>query len=229
MHFLGGWRNGSSEVSWPQRNDADSAADFSNSPLDRERSSIIRWSGIQEFLEGARSDTLVIFDAVYHACSKMTRREGVLELIAASASHDQFQQLGRNNFTRALAQQLRMRATQSLRSPLSATEVHTKLLSAYSRIVRDTFSQGRLLDSPMPLHLQMSGNSKLPSITLYPLEAGRSRTPGFSPDAAGGYQLTLSIRLTDENLDTDSWGEWLRMMPDGVKDVKVAGPYATFR
>ncbi|KAK6065053.1 hypothetical protein SCUP234_12766 [Seiridium cupressi] len=199
------------------------------SPLDHERSSIIRWSGIQEFLEGARSDTLVIFDAVYHASSKMTRREGVLELIAASASEEHLRFLGRNTFTRALVQQLRARVAQRFPNALSAAEMHIKVLSAYSKIVQEKQSEGQLSNMPIPLHLQMSGNSKLPSITLYPQQAHPPLTPSFNPEAPGGHHLTLSIRVADENLDTDSWVEWLRMMPDGVKDVKVAGPFSTFR
>jgi hypothetical protein len=170
-----------------------------------------------------------MFDAVYYASSKMARREGVLELIAASASEEQLKILGRNTFTRLLVQQLRTRITQRLPNSLSAAELHTKVLSAYSKMMQEQQPQGQLLNGPIPLHLQMSGNSKLPSITLYPLQASRPPTRSFSPEGPGGYQLTLSIRVADENLDTESWAEWLRMMPDGVKDVKVAGPYNTFR
>lgn len=159
----------------------------------------------------------------------MNRRKGVLELVAASASEEHFRLLGRNNFTRAVVQQLRARASQRLSDSLSAAELHTKLVSAYLRIVQEKHSENRLLSAPIPLHLQMSGNSKLPSITLYPLHSGRPRTPSFGLDAPGGYQLTLSIRLSDENVDTERWSEWLRMMPDGVRDVKVVGPYSTFR
>jgi hypothetical protein len=199
------------------------------SPLDRDRSSIIRWSGIQGFLEGARCDTLIIFDAIYHASSKMTRREGVLELLAASADEDHFGVIGRNTFTKILAHQLRQRAAQRSFEPLSGAELHTRILSAYAKVVQDKHPDGQLAKVPIPLHLQMSGNSKLPSITLYPISNTRPRTPSFNPEGLGGYQLTLSIRLADENLDTNCWSEWLRMMPEGVKDVRVAGPYNTFR
>lgn len=180
-------------------------------------------------MEGARSDTLIIFDAVYYTCSKLTRREGVLELIAASTSEDHFQLLGRNTFTRALAQQLRLRMMQRSPNPLSTAEVYTKLLSAYPRIVQERYPERLLQNIPIPLHLQMSGNSKLPSITLYPLQSVRPHTPNLHTESSRGYQLTLSIRLSDDHLDIGSWSEWLRMMPDGIKDVKVAGPYNTFR
>ncbi|KAI1876163.1 hypothetical protein JX265_000587 [Neoarthrinium moseri] len=200
------------------------------SPNDREKASIIKWSGIQDFLEGACSDTLVIFDAAYHPSSKMTRQQGVLELIAASASEEHLHQLGRNTFSRALAQQLRTRASQRSPNVLSAAELYSKLLPAYTKIVQEHNSDGRAASVPMPLHLQMSGNPKLPSITLYPLQGARPRTPGFNSEVASGPQLTLSIRLTDDNLNIENWAEWLRMMPDGIKDVRVVeGPFRTFR
>jgi hypothetical protein len=39
--------------------------------------------------------------------------------------------------------------------------------------------------------------------------------------------LQMSIRLSDDNVDIDTWSEWLRLMPEGVKDVKVEGPFRT--
>ena len=83
------------------------------------------------------------------------------------------------------------------------------------------------LQLPSPLHMQTSGNARLPSILLAPL-APASPTRGgplFAQDP-NGPQVHLSIQLAnDEPLDMDSWTEWLRMMPDGIKDVKVEGPY----
>jgi hypothetical protein len=185
---------------------------------------VIRWSGIQEFLEGACSDTLIIFDAVFRPSPKVVRQKGVLELIAASASEEHYTLLGRNNFTRALTQQLRARTSQRLASPLSAADLHGRLLSAYPKIVQEKKPEGPIASLPLPLHLQVSGNPKLPSITLSPMQA-----VSHAPETPGGPQLMLSIRLADEHVNIDSWAEWLRMMPDDVKGVKVEGPYATFR
>lgn len=185
---------------------------------------MIRWSGIQEFLEGACSDTLIIFDAVYYPSSKVVRQKGVLELIASSASEDHYNLLGRNNLTRALAQQLHARAMLRLPHPLSAAELHGKLLSAYPKIIQEKSPEGPIASLPLPLHLQMSGNPRLPSITMYPVQAAN-----HAPETPGGHQLMLSIRLADEHVNIESWAEWLRMMPDGVKGVKVDGPYPTFR
>lgn len=200
-----------------------------SSPVDREGSSIIRWTGIQELLEGARSDALILFDAVYHTSSKLTRRRGALEVLAASASEEHYSLLGRHAFTRDFAQQMRIRLSQHISNPCSVAELHARLLSVYARAAQEKRSPGspRI---PIPLHLHISGDSRLPSITLSPLQGGRLRTPSFNSEALHtGYHLNLSIRLSDENIDTECWSEWLRMMPDGVKHVAVSGPYSTFR
>ncbi|KAI0126910.1 hypothetical protein BJ170DRAFT_423540 [Xylariales sp. AK1849] len=202
---------------------------FLASAVDREKVSTIRWSGVQQFLEDACSDILIIMDAVYHPSSKIVRQKGILELLAASASEEHFNLLGRNSFTRVLAEKLRARALQRLPNALSAAELHSKMLCVYPKMVQDRDPDGQAKGLPMPLHLQMTGNSKLPSITLAPSLPARARTPIFSLEAQSGPQLTLSIRLTEETLNIESWTEWLRLMPDGIKDVKVEGPYHTFR
>ncbi|KAK0630088.1 hypothetical protein B0T17DRAFT_589689 [Bombardia bombarda] len=168
-----------------------------------EPSSAIRWSGIQQILEGASSDTLIIMDAPYYPSSKLVRQEGVLELIAASASEDHVQFLDRSAFTRALTEQLRTRASQKFMSPLSAAELHAKLLSFYPKMIQDRNPEKEMVTSfPSPLHIQVSG----------------------------GTHLSLTFRLADDNVNLDSWVEWLRSMPEGIREVKVEGPYRnTFR
>ncbi|KAI1103436.1 hypothetical protein F4804DRAFT_352925 [Jackrogersella minutella] len=189
--------------------------------------STIRWSGIQQILEEARSDTLIIMDAAYYPSSKMVRQKGVLEVIAASSSEEYFDVLDRNSFTRTLADQLRTRATQRFTNPLSAAELHSKLLSVYPKIIQDKHPEkGVAISFPSPLHIQISGNSRLPSITLSPPQPPRTL---YSPDNHHGPQLTFSMRLTEEALNIENWAEWLRMMPEGIKDIKVEGPYNTFR
>ncbi|XXH03090.1 hypothetical protein Hte_009480 [Hypoxylon texense] len=200
---------------------------YYNGSRDRAKASTIRWSGIQQILEEARSDTLIIMDAAYYPSSKMVRQKGVLELIAASSSEDYFDVLDRNSFTRTLADQLRTRAAQRFPNFLSAAELHSKLLSIYPKIIRDKHPEkGLAISFPSPLHIQISGNSRLPSITLSPPQPTRTI---YSPENHHGPQLTLSMRLTEEVFNLENWAEWLRMMPEGIKDVKVEGPYTTFR
>ncbi|KAK8072571.1 hypothetical protein PG996_005919 [Apiospora saccharicola] len=197
---------------------------------DMERASSIRWNGLQQTLEEACSDTLVLIDAPFYPSFKMVRQKGVLEIIAASTSQDQYNLIGRNSFTRALTEQLRSRLNQRPLDALSAAEFHSKLLALYPRIVHERHhGLDAVTRTPSPLHLQMSGNWRLPSITLAPLQFTQPKPPLFSPEANGGPQLNLSIRLTDESLNIESWANWLRMLPEGIKDVKVEGPYHTFR
>jgi hypothetical protein len=169
-------------------------------------------------------------DAAYYPSSKMVRQQGVLELIAASVSEEHFKALDRSTFTRALTEQLKTRAGQSFNEPLSAAEIHSKLLSNYPKMIQDKHPEKETITSfPSPLHMQTSGNSRLPSILLAPIQAGFVRTSLPFVQDLGGPQLNLSIRLASDDIDVETWTEWLRMMPDGIKDVKVEGPYRAFR
>jgi len=179
-------------------------------------------------------------DSMYYPSTKIMRRNGVLELIAASAPDDYYNNLlERGIFTRALTEQLRSRAMHrylSHANAMSAAELHAKLLPIFPKLVSDRYPEKGLgnMSFPAPLHMQASGNARLPSITLSPLPLQLPKPqhlPGVDNNnnaGGGGPQLTLSIRLTDESLSLENWAEWFRMMPDGIRDVKVEGPY-TFR
>lgn len=170
-------------------------------------------------------------DAAYFPSSKMVRAHGVLELVAASASDHHMRMLGRATFTRALSEQLRARTTQQrFLDPFTASELHSRLLSAYPKITRDREPErDRVHSVPSPLHLRIAASSRLLPIVLVPMElegAGRLMRPLPFKEA----RINLAINLTDvEALSEDAWIEWLRMMPDGVRDVKLEGPYSAFR
>ncbi|PTB74028.1 hypothetical protein M440DRAFT_1404237 [Trichoderma longibrachiatum ATCC 18648] len=194
---------------------------------DPERASTIRWSGIQQILEEACSDTLIIMDAAYYPPARIVRQQGVLEIIAASLSEDHLTALDRCAFTLALAEQLRTRAARQ--TPLSVVELHSILMALYPKMARDPAPEREMVVSfPAPLHTMMSGNSRLPSIFLSPVQQSSPLRSSFSYENSP--QLHLAIKLNDENIDIDSWNEWLRMMPEGIKDIKIDGPFrATFR
>lgn len=154
----------------------------------------------------------------------MVRQKGVLELIAASVSEEHVSVLDRCAFTRALVEVLRTRATRS--NPLSAVELHSILLATYPKMIQDRNPEKETITSfPAPLHTMMSGNSRLPSVFLSPVYQNSPLRNSFSFENSP--QLHLSIKLHDDNVDIDSWNEWLRLMPDGIKDVKVDGPFRT--
>jgi hypothetical protein len=161
-------------------------------------------------------------DAAYYPSSKIVRQKGVLELLAASASEDHCSSLGRCAFTRVLSEILSTRAARS--TPLSVAELHALLLSQYPRIVRDGNPElERIVSFPVPLHTMMSGNPRLPSIFLSPLCHSSPLRTTFCYES--NPQLHLSIKLADDDVDVESWNEWLRLMPEGVKDVKIDGPF----
>lgn len=182
-------------------------------------------------LEDAVSDTLILMDAAYYPCSKMTRRNGVLELIAASAGESQSNALGRVSFTRALIDELQMRLSQKYRGPLStlsAAALHVRLLSAYPRILQEQNPEKEQLTSfPSPLHIQISENPRLPSILLAPSK----RPPPASPEMlAPGTQIHLTVQLSDSGVDKAGWTEWMRLLPESVQEVKCESPFRnTFR
>ncbi|KAL7897042.1 hypothetical protein HDV63DRAFT_395654 [Trichoderma sp. SZMC 28014] len=194
------------------------------SSKDVERASTIRWSGMQQILEEACADTLIIMDAAYFPPARIVRQQGVLEIIAASLSEDHLTALDRCAFTRALADQLRTRAARQ--TPLSVVELHSILLALYPKLARDRTPEREIITSfPAPLHTMMSGNSRLPSIFLSPVQQSSPLRSSFSYENSP--QLHLAIKLNDDNVDIDSWNEWLRMMPEGIKDIKIDGPFRT--
>jgi hypothetical protein len=188
--------------------------------------SVIRWSGIQSFFENARSDALLLMDCAHYPTHTASRRSGMLELIAASAGEDHVEHLGRSAFTRAVTDQLRKRAAQPYREPFSSAELHARLLSLYPEIIREQNPEKEaVVRFPTPLSMQISGTKTLPSILLAPLQHGEVPRPPSS-----GAQISITFRLTDDPFNMDSWAEWLRMMPGGITEARVDGPYRdTFR
>ncbi|OAR01072.1 hypothetical protein LLEC1_05466 [Akanthomyces lecanii] len=197
------------------------------SSRDAERASIVRWSTLQQPLEQASSDVLVIMDAAFYPCSRILRKQGIMEILGASISEDHLSSLGRCTFTKALAEQLRIRAGRA--KPLSVTELHAILLSAYPNLVQDRHPEDETAISfPTPFHMMVSGNSRLPSIFLGPMHQHSPHRGSFSFDNMP--QISLNVRLKDENVDVDSWNEWLRLIPETARDVRVDGPFrAQFR
>ena len=161
-------------------------------------------------------------DAAYYPSSRMVRQRGVLEIIAASVSEEHYSSFERCGFTKALTDILRTRATRS--HPLSAAELHALLMAEYPKLIHERNPEREVVTSfPAPLHAMVSGNSRLPSIYISPITHGSPLRTAFSYE--NNPQLHLAIRLHDDNVDIDTWNEWLRLMPEGVKDVKVEGPF----
>ena len=181
-------------------------------------------------------------DAAYYPSTTLQRKQGVFELLAASNGQDVSKNIGRNKFTRALSDLL-LHSRTSQRSSVehvSAAELHAKLLSShYPKMIQDRYPEQQEVVTtsfPSPLHLQISGDARLPSISLAPLPRNLAAAAPYAFDgvvqngAGAGSLLSLTFRLADEDVNVERWSEWLRLMPDGIRDVKVEGPYRnTFR
>ncbi|PHH51161.1 hypothetical protein CFIMG_004199RA [Ceratocystis fimbriata CBS 114723] len=191
---------------------------------DRDKGYSIRWSGIQQILEEAASDTLIIMDAAYFASSNMVRQKGVLELIAAAITEDHIQAQTRCTFTQAITEQLRTQASRGFSSFLSVAELHARILSNYPKLIEDRNPEQETITSfPSPLHLQTSGSCLLPSILLAPLQRN---SPACIPEpSASAPQVMLNLRLAEGDVDEEALMEWMRLIPESVKDVKVEGPF----
>ncbi|KAK4201794.1 hypothetical protein QBC40DRAFT_48751 [Triangularia verruculosa] len=201
----------------------------------------IPWKMIQGMFENICSDALIILDCAYYPLYQQVRRQGMLELIAASAGEDHVELLGRSAFTRAVTEQLKLRAVQKFKEAYSATELHAKLVSRYPSLVREQNPEKETITTfPTPLFVQLSGNKVLPSILLAPLivrqhhqqPSGDMTPTPYTPDspAAGGSTISLTFQMSDDTFNMESWAEWLRSMPQGIRDLKVEGPFRnTFR
>lgn len=111
---------------------------------------------------------------------------------------------------------------------MSAAELHVRLMSSYPRIIENlNQSKERLTSHPTPLHIQMASDARLPSILLAPC---RKPLPTSPEATAPGTQLNLTLRLVDGAVDKAAWAEWMRLLPEGVREVKCDTPYRnTFR
>lgn len=201
------------------------------------RSTTIRWGGIQQILEEATADTLILMDSAYFPSSSMSRKTGVLELIAASAAEDHVLMLGRNTFTNAVADLLQARASHQRPAPppLSAVQLHAKLLSDYPKLVQDRFAgKDEILSYPSPLHLQVSSSRAL-SVLLAPVggtatggrELGSPPWAGSSGGSGVGprdkvVNVTVTLR-EDTPFSTEQWFDWLRAAPDSALEVRLDG------
>ena len=198
--------------------------DVSNSSANREAAATIRWSGIQQILEDACSDTLILMDAAYYPSARPVRQQGVLELVAAAAAEEHGRVLGRSTFTRALTEQLRARTRQKFFSPLTAAELHANLVAHYPKLIQDRNPESQFITSfPSPLHMQVSASAKLPSVLLAPLS--RAQLPFPSDQDPHAPQMSLTIRLNHEAISPETWLEWIRAAPDGIKDIRIDGPF----
>jgi hypothetical protein len=206
---------------------------------------IVKVSGVQNLLEEAESDVLLLLDACASGISTTDKGNGVTELIAArgftgesSASH---------SFTRALSTELKSLASLS---SFSVGEL-------YNRIFRWTRTRGWMGEAEpkmhLPLHLVLTTPARVPrSIVLSPirrvlqnLETGtdtestsdplnQSAQPNseienisMAPTKPKVPHVLISLYLEENNdlLDVNQCKDWLRSFPALAKYAKVEAVY----
>lgn len=162
-------------------------------------------------------------DSKYFGVPGSTRRQGMIEFIAAGSFEQQRGGqlgLGRLAFTQTLSKELRIQAGRVL--PLSAADLHGRLLAAYPLVVQELDpSHDFLRGLPTAQHVQITECNNVPSILLGPLRDSRMPSvESSSSSSTPGSQLSFNVRL-DREPDMESWADWVRLMPDGVREVRV--------
>lgn len=168
------------------------------------------------------ADTLVIMDSPYFG-SAVSKRQGVLEVLAGGSFEDYIgNPLARCEFTKALTGHLRRRAGQTFRRPLTVADLHAELSFDYPKILRDWRQEEETIKKfPSPLHLQVSSSNTIPSILLAPLVS----ITNSSPNMAQVSRLNITVEIAGIGSSMEPFLEWARLMPLGVRDVTIQGPF----
>ncbi|KAE9382160.1 hypothetical protein N431DRAFT_321275, partial [Stipitochalara longipes BDJ] len=132
----------------------------------------LKWAGIQNTLEEARSDVLIILDCCASGTANTDNGKGVTELIAACGFNVSAYPVGAHSFTRALITELRL---------LSKTP-HFTISMLYNNIlsrIQKWMPESQELLKP-PLHVLLTHDRDLPrGIQLFP-QRGKSSQASIS-------------------------------------------------
>lgn len=143
-----------------------------------------------------------------------TRKEGILEVLAAGTFDGTQEALGRCDFTKALINHLGRRLRQTFRQPFTVAELHSEIRSDYLRIYRDWRDDEEYLSRfPFPFFQQVAGSFLFPSIQLKPL------LPISASSSEPRSRITVDITATDISLD--AFRQWARLLPTGDKEITI--------
>lgn len=191
-----------------------------------------RWTGLQQILEEACQDTLLLMDTAYYPISPISRKQGVFELLAATHGADHANQLGRHTFTQALTDLLSRRAISKSSGDLTVSDIHAQMLyTLYPQAAAQVQTQEQQppttgLTTSIPLHLRLSGPSRQPSILLEPIDAQSAAQNGTAAQSGflnGQTKMMFNIEVPPVAVNNDSWAEWMRLAPPGVRCIEVEG------
>ncbi|KAF7876514.1 hypothetical protein EAF04_001604 [Stromatinia cepivora] len=217
---------------------------------------MVKWSGIQNSLEEAQSDVLLLLDCCSSGTANTGDGYGTTELIAACGFNDVANGVGPHSFTHALTTELRLLSS------------HPKFTAAvlYNRVlcrIQNWMPAGRELQKA-PLHIVLTQNIALPSSiqlsvkprsivpTISPIQStGSASSASLSTNAMADSgersspssissllsteqqfpRILLSVRLKEDlssDLSTDLFADWLRMMPIVANSVTIEAGFGSF-
>ncbi|TGO12049.1 hypothetical protein BTUL_0095g00070 [Botrytis tulipae] len=185
--------------------------------------SMVKWGGIQNSLEEAQSDVLLLLDCCSSGTANTREGYGTTELIATCGFNDVANGVGRHSFTYALITELR---------PLSAYPKFTAAvliqLSVNPRPKLESMSFGspsQSLGSPSPASFE--SNERTDSGQ----DSGSSPISSLHSADENFPRILLSVRLEEDlapELSADLFAEWLRMMPVIANSVTVEAGFGSF-
>ena len=151
-----------------------------------EDSPTVQWVGIQNMLEHAISDVLILLDCCAAATASAGLGNGVTEVIAACGFETSAPGVCEHSFTRSLIEMLRYC---SKRSPISAAILHMKVLSRMkywkpNTVETEAGEQAFHECRKTPVHTILTNEGKPRSIVLSPIESISFLSPEVSPSLA---------------------------------------------
>ncbi len=213
----------------------------------------VQWSGLQNLLEHAESDVLVLLDCCAAASSISGTGSGVTEVIAACGFETWAPGVGEHSFTRSLIDELRY---WSHSHTLSVAMLHNKVLSRIKYWKPRFGTNGEHEHRKTPIYIVLSNEGKQRSIGLVPrpTKASNHGSPSDSSKSSTEAQSTtdenpssssqsslgqvwpdqefhspkvlISLSLEENQwLYTDEWAEWIRSVPALVKYTCIQGIY----
>ena len=174
--------------------------EFENSPT-------VQWVGIQNMLEQATSDVLILLDCCAAATASAELGSGVTEVIAACGFETSAPGVCEHSFTRSLIEELRYCCK---RKPLSAAMLHMKVLSRMKYWKPKTVEtrSGELAFHERrrtPVYTTLTNDGKPRSIVLSPIESDTFLSPEISASLAHSpFSDSSSQDVQMENSSNDS-------------------------
>ena len=130
-------------------------------------SASVQWSGLQELLENAESDALILLDCCAAASSISATGSGVIEVIAACGFETWAPGVGEHSFTRSLIDELRYWSHGPI---LSVAMLHNKVLSRIKYWKPRFGMTGEHEHRKTPIYIVLSHERNQRSIGLIPLQ-----------------------------------------------------------